>query len=165
MEHTIKKYRLTSVGNNLELGKRGGMVKFDLNQLRFKLFCPDKITLSELEIADATNEGSAVTLRQLAMSSMTSTPLVPVSASVTMEPNRRYYNTVDSTLTLPDITNVNIGDEIYIRSSSNISMTTVAVFDSNDSIVTNAGSMSQFSIDLMGEFTFVYSGSSTWEVL
>lgn len=167
MDHTIKKYRLTSVGNNLELGKRGGIIKFDLANSRFQLYEQDKTRLSELEIADGTNGTSAVTLNQLNfIKESFISPYQVLTTQLTLTPNTKYYLVSNASLTLPSVSLVNIGDVIKIRSSNAIDSSSVIVFnETTDDILTNAGTTATFTIDTMGEFSFIYSGSSIWEVL
>ena len=167
MDYTIKKYRLSSVGNNLEFGKRGGMIKFDLVNSKFVFYQEDKSTLSEIEVANGTNNSSAVTLEQLnELKSSYISPFDEISTTTTLSVNKKYYLTSDFTLTLPDTSNTNIGDIIIVRSSNSIVSSTINLHDEvTESIITNAGTSSSFTIDIMGEFNFIYSGSSSWEVL
>lgn len=168
MDHTIKKYRLTSVGNNLELGKRGGMVKFDLVNSKFQLYQPDKTSLSELEIAEGTNGTSAVTLDQLNGIYETGKlfKYIPITQATTLTLNTQYYLTSNVTATLPDTTNASLGDIIILRSSNAITNCTIDVFDAvTEDIITTASSSSSFLIDTMGEYKFIYAGSSIWEIV
>lgn len=168
MDHTIKKYRLTSVGNNLELGKRGGMIKFDLANSKFQLYEQDKTTLSELEIAEGTSGTSAVTLNQLngIYESGKLFKYLPISQATTLSLNLKYYITADATLTLPDTANASVGDTIIVRSSSAVTNCNINVFDSiTEDIITTASLSSSFLIDTMGEYSFIYTGTSSWEMI
>lgn len=166
---TLKSYNISSVGSNLELGKRGGMVKYDLINSKFVLYKSDKITLSPLQIGDAVNNDEALTKGQLssALQEVSGIPRYDVvSTSITIEVGKKYYLTANQTLTLPDTSTVSIGDTIIIRSSNAVSSGSITVNDIlNDLIITTAGSSTSFTIDTMTETKMVYAGSNYWELL
>ena len=58
---TLKSYNLSSVNSNLEIGKRGGMLKYDLVNSKFTLYKSDKTTLAPLQVGDAVNDDEALT--------------------------------------------------------------------------------------------------------
>lgn len=167
MEHTIKKYRLTSVGNNLELGKRGGMIKYDLLSNAFEFYDADKVTLSPIKISSGTANDHAVNVSQLnALKQSFVAPLEVLSVATTMAANKKYYLTSNVVLKLPDTSGVSVGDIIVVRSSNAVTSASVDVYDAvNDDITTSVGTTTTFTIDIMGEYTFVYAGSNVWEVL
>ena len=166
---TLKSYNLSSVNSNLEIGKRGGMLKYDLVNSKFTLYKSDKTTLAPLQVGDAVNDDEALTKGQLSESLkiISSIPnYTVVSTSVSLDSGIKYYLTSDQTLTLPDTTTVSIGDTIIIRSSNSVTNSTIQVEDSvNDEIVTTAGASTSFTIDTMTEIEIVYAGSDTWELL
>jgi len=166
---TLKSYNLSSVNSNLEIGKRGGMLKYDLVNSKFTLYKSDKTTLAPLQVGDAVNDDEALTKGQLSESLkvVSSIPnYTVVSTSVSLDSGTKYYLTSNQTLTLPDTTTVSIGDTIIIRSSNSVTNSTIQVEDSvNDEIVTTAGTSTSFTIDTMTEIKIIYAGSDTWELL
>jgi len=167
MEHSIKKYRLTSVGNNLEFGKRGGMVKYNLIDDAFECYEADKVVLAPIKVAMGTDIEHAVTVSQLNdIKESYVSPLNVVSTAAVLSANRKYYLTSDIVLTLPDTSTVSVGDVIVVRSSGAVLTASVDVNDSViEDIITSVGTTTTFSIDIMGEYTFVYAGNNSWEVL
>lgn len=166
---TLKSYNLSSVGSNLELGKRGGMVKYDLVNSKFVFYKSDKTSLSPLQIGDAVNNDEALTKGQLSESLKEISSISNYSvttSSITLNTGMKYYLTSNQTLTLPDATTVNIGDIIIVRSSNAVSNATLEVNDLvNDEIQTTAGNSTSFTIDTMTEIRIIYAGSNTWELL
>lgn len=166
---TLKSYNLSSVNSNLELGKRGGMIKYDFVNSKFTFYESDKTTLAPIQIGDAVNNDEALTKGQLseslkAVSSVGSYNVI--STSITLSTGVKYYLTSNQTLTLPATSNVSVGESLVIRSSNAITSSTLDVDDSvNEAIITTAGSSSSFTLDTMSEITIVYSGSGDWELL
>ena len=166
---TLKSYNLSSVNSNLELGKRGGMIKYDFVNSKFTFYESDKTTLAPIQIGDAVNNDEALTKGQLseslkAVSSVGSYNVI--STSITLSTGVKYYLTSNQTLTLPTTSNVSVGESLTIRSSNAITSSTLNVDDSvTEAIITTAGSSSSFTLDTMTEITIVYSGSGDWELL
>lgn len=166
---TLKSYNLSSVNSNLELGKRGGMVKYDFVNSKFTFYESDKTTLAPIQIGDAVNNDEALTKGQLseslkAVSSVGSYHVI--STTSTLSVGVKYYLTGNSTLTLPPTSSVSIGDSLIVRSANSVTSSTIEVDDTNtESIVTTAGTSGTFTIDTMTETTIVYSGSGDWELL
>jgi hypothetical protein len=166
---TLKSYNLSSVNSNLELGKRGGMIKYDFVNSKFTFYESDKTTLAPIQIGDAVNNDEALTKGQLseslkAVSSVGSYNVI--STSITLSTGVKYYLTSNQTLTLPATSNVSVGESLTIRSSNAITSSTLNVDDSvTEAIITTAGSSSSFTLDTMTEITIVYSGSGDWELL
>lgn len=166
---TLKSYNLSSVNNNLELGKRGGMVKYDFVNSKFSFYESDKTTLSPIQIGDAVNNDEALTKGQLQNELKTIDTVGKynvISSSITLDIGVKYYLTSNQTLTLPDTSTVNVGDCIVVRSANAVTSSTLTVDDTiNEAIVTTAGSSTTFTIDTMTELTMVYAGSGNWELL
>jgi len=166
---TIKKYNLSSINNNIELGKRGGMLKYDLVTQTYTFYKSDKLTLAPLEVATATNDNHAITKGQVGdiVKTLTTIPKYnEVTASVSLNVGLKYYLTSNQTLTLPDVSTVSVGDTIVVRSSNAVTSASITVNDTiNDAIVTTAGSSVSFTVDTMTEVSFIYAGSNNWELL
>lgn len=62
---TIKNYGIAAVGNDVQLGKRGGRFIFDTASSTFKLTGADGATVSRVKIANGTELDDAVSLSQL----------------------------------------------------------------------------------------------------
>lgn len=62
---TIKNYGIAAVGNDVQLGKRGGRFIFDTASSTFKLTGSDGATVSRVKIADGSELDDAVSLSQL----------------------------------------------------------------------------------------------------
>lgn len=166
---TLKSYNLSSVNSNLELGKRGGMVKYDFVNSKFTFYESDKTTLSPIQIGDAVNNDEALTKGQLSETLKTVSSVGSynvITTTSTLNVGVKYYLTGNATLTLPPTSSVSIGDSIIVRSSNSVTSSTIEVDDTNnESIVTTAGTSGTFTIDTMTEITIVYSGSGDWELL
>ena len=192
---TVKNYGLSAVASLLELGKRGerlqsngdgtlDILKSDGSLGTIKISgatSPDEpITLSQLDSRTLEDFGASasgkVLIEQptvqdmkdyLGITSTTqATPYTVVTTNTTLVVGNKYYITATNVaVTLPNVSGVNVGDCIIVRSKSGISSTLEVDDDQTENILTDAGSATSVVLDVMAENTLVYAGSGVWEMI
>lgn len=186
----IKNYTLSGVSNNIEIGKKGCRVSYsdaddkvsiyNAQSQLCKIDCSKGITANNSIIVDqidnatltgdiqgsfSINQNGDITLNANISSVDINTKFNHITTTQTLEINKRYYIENNITVTLPDITTINVGDSVELRNKFGSDVTIEVHDDTVEQIYTDTNSsFSSILADVPSHYTFIFNGSD-WEVI
>ena len=187
-ENSMKNFNLSGTSKSLQLGRRGAFLRYENNRLKVEkdsvivniqtgtsVDDDDCISRAELNSLDITSFGASELGKELVeyndkedikeslgIFSNSTSRFTNITASTTLEKNRRYYISEEITVTLPDTNSVDIGDVVEIRNKFDESFT-IEVFNTlTESIVTEVSSSDSLLVDVPSFYTFIFNGQN-WE--
>lgn len=185
----IKNYSIKGVSNNIEIGKRGCFLNYNKQSNKID-FTNSSSELCKINASDGVNTDDVVNVGQISNSTISGdlsgsfnfdangnitltlnvenndvSKFEHVTTNQTLSVNKNYYGENTITLTLPDTTNVNVGDYITVRNKFDSDVTIAVDGTNNESIITDVNtSANNILMDVPDSYTILFNGTD-WEAL